>query len=113
MLKVRVSGPTYELKDYLEHMEKDRTRPLTEEGKKDSAIVLEFLKDKKIDAFYCSPYKRSMDTIAEIFDVIRFQDIIDKYKIKGVPCIVINDEHVTFGKKNINEMLALLQAAED
>ena len=40
--------------------EEDRTRPLTEEGKKDSAIVLEFLKDKKIDAFYCSPYKRSM-----------------------------------------------------
>ena len=37
--------------------EEDRTRPLTEEGKKDSAIVLEFLKDKKIDAFYCSPYK--------------------------------------------------------
>ena len=45
--------------------EEDRTRPLTEEGKKDSAIVLEFLKDKKIDAFYGSPYKRSMDTIAE------------------------------------------------
>ena len=45
--------------------EEDRTRPLTEEGKKDSEIVLEFLKDKKIDAFYCSPYKRSMDTIAE------------------------------------------------
>ena len=45
--------------------EEDRTRPLTEEGKKDSAIVLEFLKDKKIDAFYCSPYKRSVDTIAD------------------------------------------------
>lgn len=45
--------------------EEDRTRPLTEEGKKDSGIVLDFLKDKKIDAFYCSPYKRSMDTIAE------------------------------------------------
>ena len=45
--------------------EEDITRPLTEEGKKDSEIVLEFLKDKKIDAFYCSPYKRSMDTIAE------------------------------------------------
>ena len=35
--------------------EEDRTRPLTEEGKKDSAIVLEFLKEKKIDTFYCSP----------------------------------------------------------
>lgn len=55
----------------------------------------------------------SDNVTAEIFDVIRFQDIIDKYNIKGVPCIVINDEHVTFGKKNINEMLALLQAAED
>ena len=38
---------------------------MTEESKKDSAIVLEFMKDKKIDAFYCSPYKRSMDTIVE------------------------------------------------
>lgn len=45
--------------------EEDRTRPLTEEGKKDSVVVLEFLSNKKIDAFYCSPYKRSMDTIAE------------------------------------------------
>lgn len=43
----------------------ERIRPLTEEGKKDSVIVLEFLKDKKIDAFYCSPYKRSIDTIAD------------------------------------------------
>lgn len=43
----------------------DRTRPLTEEGKRDSAIVLEFLKDGKIDVFYCSPYKPSMDTIAD------------------------------------------------
>lgn len=45
--------------------EDDRTRPLTEEGKKDSKIVLDFLKDRNIDVFYCSPYKRSMDTIAE------------------------------------------------
>lgn len=43
----------------------DRTRPLTEEGKTDSKAVLEFLKDKNVDVFYCSPYKRSMDTIAE------------------------------------------------
>ena len=48
--------------------EDDRTRPLTGEGKKDSAIVFEFLKDKHIDAFYSSPYKRSMDTIADSAD---------------------------------------------
>ncbi|MBQ6319175.1 MAG: hypothetical protein IJI23_05255 [Lachnospiraceae bacterium] len=29
MLKVRVSGPIYELKDYLEHMEKDRVYQVT------------------------------------------------------------------------------------
>ena len=55
---VRHAQPDHDWKE-------DRTRPLTEEGKKDSAIVLEFLKDKKIDAFYCSPYKRSVDTIAD------------------------------------------------
>lgn len=49
-----------------EHMwEDDRTRPLTEEGKRDSKLVLDFFKDKKIDAFYCSPYKRSLDTISD------------------------------------------------
>ena len=41
----------------------DMTRPLTEEGKKDAKEVTEFFKNVKIDAFYCSPYKRSVDTI--------------------------------------------------
>ena len=49
-----------------EHMwEDDRTRPLTAEGKKDAEIVLDFLKNKEIDVFYSSPYKRSFDTIAD------------------------------------------------
>lgn len=45
--------------------EDDRTRPLTAEGRADAGIVLDFLKDKEIDAFYSSPYKRSYDTIAD------------------------------------------------
>ncbi len=36
--------------------EDDRTRPLTAEGKMDSKSVKSFLKDKKIDCFYSSPY---------------------------------------------------------
>lgn len=43
----------------------DRTRPLTSEGKKDSKIVFNFLKNKGIDVFYSSPCKRSIDTIAD------------------------------------------------
>lgn len=45
--------------------EDDRTRPLTVEGKNDAKIVLDFLKNKSIDAFYCSSYRRSFDTIIE------------------------------------------------
>ena len=50
--------------------EEDSTRPLTEEGMKDREVVVECLKDKNIDKFYCSTYKRSIDTItttAEFF----------------------------------------------
>ena len=43
--------------------EDDRTRPLSEAGLKDREIVLDTLKDRKIDAFLSSPYKRSMDNI--------------------------------------------------
>ena len=41
----------------------DRTRPLTEEGLADAALVLDTLKDRRIDAFYCSPYIRSIQTV--------------------------------------------------
>ena len=58
--------------------EEDRTRPLTEEGKVDSGIVVEFLKDKKIDVFYCSTYKRSIDTIAEAASFFGKQIIMDE-----------------------------------
>ena len=65
--------------------EDDRTRPLTGEGKRDSAIVFEFLKDKHVDAFYSSPYKRSIDTIADSAnffgkDIITDEDLREREK---------------------------------
>lgn len=44
----------------------DRTRPLTEEGKKNCYLVMEALMDKKIDVIYSSPYKRCLDTIGAV-----------------------------------------------
>jgi len=41
----------------------DRTRPLTEEGIKDSEKVLGFFIETEIHSFFSSPYKRSIDTI--------------------------------------------------
>ena len=46
----------------------DRNRPLTEEGLADSQRVLEVLKDKNIDIFISSPYKRSYDSIKKTAD---------------------------------------------
>lgn len=46
----------------------DRERGLTPEGLEDRRVVLEFLRDKPVDCFYCSPYRRSLDTVAEAAD---------------------------------------------
>ena len=43
----------------------DRTRPLTALGMEDSAAVAQVLSAFPVDAFYCSPYRRSLDTIAK------------------------------------------------
>ncbi len=79
----------------------DRTRPLTEEGKKDSAIVLEFLSGKKIDAFYCSPYKRSRDTIA---DAAAFfgKEIITDERLREREAGTAGNSHGMFQKRWAN-----------
>ena len=46
----------------------DRNRPLTPEGRQDAALVLETLRDRGIECFYCSPYRRSLDTIRSAAD---------------------------------------------
>ena len=46
----------------------DRERGLTADAMEDCRVVLDFLRDKPVDAFYCSPYRRSMDTIQEAAD---------------------------------------------
>lgn len=43
----------------------DLIRPLTEDGVKSTYKVTDFLQDKKITKAYCSPYKRSIDTILD------------------------------------------------
>ena len=46
----------------------DRNRPLTDEGLEDAIKVAEILKDKNIDVFVSSPYKRSYDSIRKAAD---------------------------------------------
>ena len=43
----------------------EQTRGLSEQGKKDVALVTHFLADKNIDVAFSSPYQRAIDTIAD------------------------------------------------
>ena len=46
---------------------------------------------------------------AEVFDLQHFEDLKTKYRVMSVPCLVINDDQVSFGKKNINQVIELIR----
>ncbi len=46
---------------------------------------------------------------AEVYDINHFEAIKDKYNVMSVPCLVINDTQVSFGKKNIRQVVDLLK----
>lgn len=45
---------------------------------------------------------------AEVYDLNHFEDLKDRYNVMSVPCIVINDSQVDFGKKSLSELLDIL-----
>ena len=45
---------------------------------------------------------------AHVYDIRHFENMKDQYKVMSVPCLVINDENVSFGKKNINQILDMV-----
>ena len=47
---------------------------------------------------------------AHVYDIRHFEDLKNQYKVMSVPCLVLNDQHVSFGKKTIQQILQLLTA---
>lgn len=45
---------------------------------------------------------------AEMFDLMHFPKLKERYKVMSVPCMIINDSEVHFGKKGIAEIIDLL-----
>lgn len=43
-----------------------------------------------------------------IYDIMHFEELKNRYSIMSVPCMIINDEQVMFGKKNITELSEIL-----
>ena len=44
----------------------------------------------------------------EVYDLAHFEQLKERYQVMSVPCLVINDDQVTFGKKNIQQLLTYL-----
>ena len=47
---------------------------------------------------------------AHVYDIRHFEDLKNRYQVMSVPCMVVNDNHVFFGKKNIQQILQLLMS---
>ena len=47
---------------------------------------------------------------AEAYDLAHFPQLKERYQVMSVPCLVVNDDQVAFGKRNIRQLLALLGA---
>ena len=45
---------------------------------------------------------------AEVYDLNHFPDLKEHYQVMSVPCLVINEKQVFFGKKNIKQLLDII-----
>ena len=50
----------------------------------------------------------SPNITAHVYDIRHFEHLKDQYKVMSVPCLVVNNKDVFFGKKNILQILDLL-----
>ena len=46
---------------------------------------------------------------AHVYDIHHFENLKNRYKVMSVPCLVVDDEQVSFGKKNIGQILKFIQ----
>lgn len=46
---------------------------------------------------------------ADIYDMAHYPELKDKYQIMSVPCMILDEKDVYFGKKSVEEILGLLE----
>lgn len=52
---------------------------------------------------------KNKNVTAEVYDISHFEKLRQKYNVMSVPCLVINNDRVTFGKKSLGEVLDLIK----
>jgi thioredoxin reductase (NADPH) len=46
---------------------------------------------------------------AHVYDIHHFEHLKNQYKVMSVPCLVVDDKKVFFGKKNVGQVLELIR----
>ena len=46
---------------------------------------------------------------AHVYDIRHFEELKDRYRVMSVPCMVVNDRDVSFGKKTVRQVLELIR----
>lgn len=46
---------------------------------------------------------------AEIYDIGYFDELREKYQVMSVPCLIVDDKVISFGKKNLSQLLKLIK----
>lgn len=46
---------------------------------------------------------------AHVYDIRHFEDLKNQYNVMSVPCMVVNDQDVVFGKKTMQQVLELIK----
>ena len=49
---------------------------------------------------------------AEVYDIHHFEELKNKHQVMSVPCLVINDTTVSFGKKNLRQLIDLIKTSK-
>ena len=49
--------------------------------------------------------------LAEVFDISHFENLKNKYKVMSVPCMVIDNTRISFGKKSMQQLLELIDGS--
>ena len=52
---------------------------------------------------------KNKNVSADIYDIHHFEEMRKQYNVMSVPCVLINDSKVSFGKKNIEQILELIR----
>ena len=52
---------------------------------------------------------RSPQVTAHVYDIRHFEELKNRYHVMSVPCLVINEQEVSFGKKTTRQILELLK----